>query len=218
MNLKEAVSIKNLIIDKKVKFLVSFQRRFHPLVIKLREIILENQLGKISNVKISTKSYVPDWHPYENFRDLYACRKELGGGVVPTEIHEVDIITWIFGKPEAINVKSSNISDYNLDVEDTASIILYYDNLVINADISFMSKEAQREIIFKGEKGTIKLDLLEQELSVCELNSKEYITTENLQNDQLFDRQLDFFLNDLDSQNNPYLDSIINNSMIIERR
>ena len=130
----------------------------------------------------------------------------------------MDIITWIFGKPEAINVKSSNISDYNLDVEDTASIILYYDNLVINADISFMSKEDQIEIIFKGEKVTIKLDLLEQELSVCELNSKEYITTENLQNDQLFDRQLDFFLNDLDSQNNPYLDSIINNSMIIERR
>tara|TARA_B100002019_G_C21274411_1_gene604426 strand:+ start:986 stop:1963 length:978 start_codon:yes stop_codon:yes gene_type:complete len=218
MNFKEAISIKKLIKSKNIKFLVSFQRRFHPLVIKMRKLILDNYIGRIKKVFITTKSFVPGWHPYEDFRNLYACRKDLGGGVVPTEIHEIDIITWIFGKPKMIDIKSSSLNSYNLDVEDAASIFFKYGNLTISAEISFMSNEPQREIFLEGEKGIMKLDFLGQNLFIKKTGANEDIISDDTTNDFLFEKQLDFFLDSFDYKNSVYLDAITNNGLIIEKR
>ena len=32
-----------------------------------------------------------------NFKDLYACRKDLGGGILLTESHEINMIIDLFG-------------------------------------------------------------------------------------------------------------------------
>jgi predicted dehydrogenase len=218
MNSKEAQEIKKVVLKNKVKFLVSFQRRFHPLVKEFKKNILNNKLGKILEIAIITQSFVPDWHPYEPFKDLYACKKELGGGVVPTEIHEIDIINWIFGKPNKINIKSSNISNYNLDVEDTASITLLHNDIMTNANICFMSKDPKREILVTGELGFMKLDLLEQTLLIDALDLNQKIIHKNMDNDEQFKTQLRFFIDEFDNTNHIYLDTIINNSKIIEKR
>ena len=49
-------------------------------------------------VQAQNSSYLPDWHPYENYKESYAAKKELGGGVVLTSIHELDYLYWLFGK------------------------------------------------------------------------------------------------------------------------
>jgi len=74
--------------------MISYQRRFHPRMKKMREIIVSGGIGKIVNILIEVGSFVPAWHPYEDFRELYACRADLGGGVLLTEIHEVDLCYW----------------------------------------------------------------------------------------------------------------------------
>ena len=98
-NLDGFESLKEIILHKHLYFYVSFQRRFHPYLIKISEIIESKKIGKIINAKFNVSSYVPDWHKYENFLDLYACRAELGGGVLLTEIHEIDLCYWYFGLP-----------------------------------------------------------------------------------------------------------------------
>ncbi len=218
MSSEEAKKIKKVVLEKKLKFLVSFQRRFHPLVKKFRENILNNKIGKASYIKISTKSFVPDWHPYEDFRNLYACRKDLGGGVIPTEIHEIDIILWIFGNPNKIEVSSSNSSNFNLDVEDTAFIRLSFDNLVVEADLCFMDKDAKREIFVEGECGSMKLDLIHQNLEINKNESNKILVNSNIQNDDQFREQLNFFFHEQKRNSQTYLNAIINNSKIIERR
>ena len=56
---------------------VSFQRRFHPLVLFKNGLF---DIGNIINIQVNVGSYVPSWHPYENYLDLYALRKEFLGG------------------------------------------------------------------------------------------------------------------------------------------
>ena len=53
-------------------------------------------------------SYVPEWHKYENHKELYACNKDLGGEVILTECHEIDILSNIFGEPLDIEIKKPN--------------------------------------------------------------------------------------------------------------
>ena len=43
------------------------------------------------SIKVNVGSFVPHWHKYEDFRDLYACKNSLGGGIIYTECHELDI-------------------------------------------------------------------------------------------------------------------------------
>ena len=67
---------------------------------------------------------MPDWHKYEKYVNSYASEKELGGGVVFTQIHELDYLIYLFG---LINFHSSiigKVSDLNINVEDTAFSLL----------------------------------------------------------------------------------------------
>ena len=89
--------LKKTVERNNVKLQVGFQRRFHPLLSKVNEIVKSKKMGQLLTANFTVASYIPRWHPYENFLELYACRKELGGGVLLTEIHEIDLAIWYFG-------------------------------------------------------------------------------------------------------------------------
>ena len=67
-NLSFAVKIFNNfagIVKIKLKFLVGYQRRFSETVNKFHKII-----KKIKQINVVINSYLPDWHKYENFRNM----------------------------------------------------------------------------------------------------------------------------------------------------
>ena len=97
---KEILRIKKIVNQK---LLFSYQREFHPALIGLKKLLNENYFGSIQNIRIQVSSFVPSWHPYEDYRSLYACRKALGGGVLLTEIHELFYLVGVFGLPESVN-------------------------------------------------------------------------------------------------------------------
>ncbi|MBA7582435.1 hypothetical protein ES708_24363 [subsurface metagenome] len=66
--------------------------------------------------------YLPFWHPYEDYRKSYAAKKELGGGVLRTLSHEIDLVQYWFGEYEKIFAKISKISDLDIEVDDSTDI------------------------------------------------------------------------------------------------
>src|ERR1700722_4856922 len=104
--------------------MVGFQLRFHPCVIRLTEIVRSGVLGNLLGVRATIGEYLPNWHPYEDYRIMYASRAELGGGVVLTQIHELDFLYSIFGTPTRIYSVGGHWSDLEIDVEDTASMLM----------------------------------------------------------------------------------------------
>jgi predicted dehydrogenase len=185
------------ILNKKLLFFVSFQRRFHKFIFKIKEVINSGKIGKIISVRIDVASYVPNWHPYEDFHDLYACRKDLGGGVLLTEIHEIDLCYQFFGMPKAVFCSGGNYSEFDLDIEDTVNMILRYEGFNVNLSLCFMEKDTCRTISMSGTKGTLKCDL-----DLCSLNIKYYNNNKDIlltdsiytMNDLFYD-QADYFLN-----------------------
>jgi len=111
--------LENVILKNKLFLQVGFQRRYHPYLSRIKQLIDSETMGNITNVIINVASYIPDWHPYENYKELYACRKDLGGGVLLTEIHEFDLCIWYFGKPKSVTCVGGTYSNVGLDVEDT---------------------------------------------------------------------------------------------------
>ncbi len=110
----------------KKQVLVGFQFRFHPVLNEIKTLLASGELGKPLSARVVWAEYLPGWHPWEDYRKAYAARADLGGGVVLTLCHPLDYLRWLLGEVEGLSAISGNISDLELDVEDSADISLKF--------------------------------------------------------------------------------------------
>ncbi len=92
--------LAQLVAASRLTTLVGCQWRFHPLMLRARAILEEGRLGRLVAVNAGYGEYMPSWHPYEDYRLSYASRREMGGGVLLTQIHDFDYLGWMAGWPE----------------------------------------------------------------------------------------------------------------------
>ena len=217
MNIKQAHNVVSAVKDNKVGFFISYQRRFHPLIVRLRSVLDSHKIGKLMSVRVAVSSYVPDWHPYEDFHDLYACRSDLGGGVLRTESHEIDMITLLFGHPKQIFSTGGCRGKFDLDIEDSVNLLFDYSSFSVQMSLCFMQKKQERSFKFFGQDGWVELDLIKQKLTVYRDDSEGIDVYENIvDNDKLFQLQANYFLNEFKLNDNQYLNALERNSIVIE--
>lgn len=94
--------LSSLVQAKRLVTLVGYQMRFHPLLIRLQALVQEAAVGNLVAVRAEIGESLPGFHRYEDYRLLYASRKELGGGVILSQIHELDYLYSLFGLPRHI--------------------------------------------------------------------------------------------------------------------
>ena len=134
--------------------------RFHPCIIKIKEIIEKKKIGKVLAVQAQNSSYLPDWHPYENYKESYAAKKELGGGVVLTSIHELDYLYWLFGKINDVFSISDKSGDLELSCDDMSSRLLKFKaGIVGEVHLDFFQKTIIRQCNIIGTKGIISCNI-----------------------------------------------------------
>lgn len=151
--LRELVQAKGLIT------MVGFNMRFHPAVMKMKELIAGGRLGKLYFARLQNGEYLPDWHPDEDYRSGYSARKELGGGALLTQIHEIDYLLWLKDNPSRICAMTSKVSDLDIDVEDNVEILLgYKDGFIAEININYLQREHSRGCQIVGEKGSLYWD------------------------------------------------------------
>ena len=145
-----------------LKCMVGYQMRFHPCLKTLKNLIESEELGRIIAVNIEVGEYMPSWHRYEDYRQLYASKKELGGGVIISQIHEFDYIYWLFGMPESIYTVGGHLSSLEIDVEDVASTVLtciYKGALLpIHLHQDYLQRPPTRTCKVIAEKGVVVVD------------------------------------------------------------
>lgn len=152
--LRETVASKGLIA------VVGCQWRYHPCVRWLRDLIRAGTLGRLVRAEIDYSEYLPDWHPYEDYRRSFAGRADLGGGVVLTQIHDYDLAWWLFGPPRSVTASGGHLSALEIDVEDTVDAQLEGGAVPVSVRQSFASRPPRRTITVAGEHGSVTADLL----------------------------------------------------------
>ena len=139
--------------------MVGCQLRFHPNLIAIKKWVQGGVVGRIFSVQVDTGEYLPDWHPWEDYSQSYAARKDLGGGVILTVIHEFDYLFWIFGAVKNIYAIGGHLTPLKTDVEDTALISLWTEQgLPIQLRIDYWRKPSVRKMHIVGETGEILWD------------------------------------------------------------
>ncbi len=138
------------------KILVGFQFRYHPTLNKARELIQQNALGQIFSVRAHWGEYLPQWHPWEDYRQSYAARKDLGGGVVGTLTHPLDYLRFLLGEIKALWSFNGRVSPLELDVEDAAEIGLRFSSGAIGSvHVNYFQRPPKHTLEIVGERGTL---------------------------------------------------------------
>ena len=141
------------------KILVGFQLRYHPTLNKARELIRSNAIGKVLTVHAHWGEYLPQWHPWEDYRLSYAARKDLGGGVIVTLTHPLDYLRFMLGDVESLWSFNGHISPLQLDVEDVAEIGLKFKNGAVGGvHLNYFQRPPVHRLEIVGTNGTLRWD------------------------------------------------------------
>jgi predicted dehydrogenase len=103
---------------------VGHQFRFHPAIQCLEQLLEKRAIGAVLAVRAVVGEHLPSFHPYEDYRDTYAARRELGGGVVLTQSHEIDYLCHLFGVPRRVFAIGGHVSTLELTVDDLAMVLM----------------------------------------------------------------------------------------------
>lgn len=158
--------LRSAVAARRLVAMVGCQWRFHPCVLALRDLLLAGVLGPLRSAAIDYAEYLPDWHPYEDYRTSYAARSELGGGVVLTQIHDYDLAWWLFGPPRRVTATGGHASDLEIDVEDTVDATLETALTAVRVRQTFASRPPRRSLTVRGARATASVDLLAARLTV----------------------------------------------------
>lgn len=142
------------------RVVVGFQFRFHPGLIKAKQLISNGEIGRVISAHVHFGEYLPAWHPWEDYRQGYAARADMGGGVVLTQCHSLDYLPWLVGKVESVWGFTAKLSDLEVDVDDTAKIGLRFENGAlgsIHLDYNQQPPAHYFEVI--GTKGSLQWNL-----------------------------------------------------------
>ena len=189
-------------------FRIGFMRRYHPLMIRLSNLVNNGTLGRIISATFITASNVPNWHPYEDWQSMYAVKPDLGGGVLLTEIHEIDLSYWFFGLPKRVFCNGGNFGFHKLDVEDTAHLTLDYEKFSVTISLCFMQQKTRRVIEIAGTLGSVVWDATGNRLIYTNYanNNTEEIAAPAFSFESMFEHQDVAFLADLSpALNNDHL-------------
>jgi predicted dehydrogenase len=141
------------------RILVGFQFRYHPTLNKARELIQSKALGKILTVHVHWGEYLPQWHPWEDYRQSYAARADLGGGVIVTLTHPLDYLRDLLGEVESLWSFNGHISPLELDVEDVAEMGLRFANGAIGGvHVNYFQRPPVHRLEIVGTNGTLRWD------------------------------------------------------------
>ncbi len=155
------------------KIIVGFDLHFHPAVQKAKELIDEKKIGEIISVNAFVGQHLSQWRPYEDYKKGMSAKKETGGGVLLDLIHEFDYLYWLLGDVETVACNKINSGTLEIKTEEAADVLLKFSNGAIGSvHLDYLQPLLIRNCIFTGSKGTIILDLANNNLKIAGTNNE----------------------------------------------
>ena len=203
-SLQDVEKLYRIVKKKNLVTLMGCNLRFHSSIQKIKELITNDKIGKIISARVECGTYLPDWHPYENYSKSYAARDDLGGGVVLTCIHELDYLYWFFGGVKEIFSMTGKYSDLKTNADDFSAIIMKFNNNVIaEVHLDYFQRPETRSCKIIGTKGTIYWNSIKNEVKLYDIDRKKWKTIHKIKKydkNEMYVKELKHFINCVDNK------------------
>ena len=173
---------------------------FYEPYIAIKKILDEGGIGKVLAFQFHTGQYLPDWHPWEDYRDVYFSKKETGAcrEMLPFELIW---LSWLVqSKVGEVSGFINKVSDLDMDADDILlANVKYKNNVVGNIIIDVISRKPVKTLHIYGTEGVLLWDRQDSGITVFDARSgrteiipvskgnpeKGYINAEEMYNDEI---------------------------------
>jgi predicted dehydrogenase len=195
-DLKNLKFFLDLVKKNKITVMIGYQMRFSKAINYIKNLLDKNYLGNLCGGNIFNGEFLPDMHKYENYKITTMANKKLGGGVINSQIHELDYCIYLFGKPTSVYAKGGILGSFNIDVEDYINCIVNFKKkFSINLVLDFFQRPPVRTLKIVGSKKTLTWDYYENEIIIRDYfkNNEKKIRFGKLNRNKLFIDQTKYF-------------------------
>ena len=204
---KKILSLKN----KNFVTAPSCTLRFHPAVKEIKKILEKNTIGKVLSFQYHLGQYLPSWHPWEDFREVYFAKKNTGAC---REMFGFELVWLSFalnlGDLSQIVGFTEKLSDLDMNADDRYSALLKFKNKISGSIvIDLISKKPFRTLRIVGSNGILEWEWQENKIKIFKQrkvnnnsghnwqvidlkkgkSEKDYITTEDM-----YEEEIGYFL------------------------
>lgn len=142
------------------------------------------------SARVICSSYLPDWRPGVDYRQVYSAHRNMGGGVTIDLIHEWDYLVELFGKPLEVHNFRGTYSQLEIDSDDLSVYIARYPHLLAEVHLDYFGRTYRRSIELFCPEGTLTADFGLGTLTLPDGSLEEYPEPVN----QRYLRELEYFL------------------------
>lgn len=152
LNHQQAVEMRDVCIASGVHCAVNFVYRFHPLVLKAKELVDQGMIGKIISVRAD---FQVQFHPTDNYR----YKKDAGGGALrDLGPHVLDVCRYLGGEVTSIYGQTGKMV-YQTEVDDFAAGTLKFANGGTGYfSVAFCVPRGFNRIEVIGSKGSVSVE------------------------------------------------------------
>lgn len=182
-------------IEKKILIHVGYMMRHHPLLKMVYEMVSSGEHGRLIQLQSHWGEYLPDWHPWEDYRTSYAARKDMGGGAALTLSHDLDLAFWMAGGKL---IDSKNLFNFSssleVDVESGADFLLQFESGVIaNVHLNFFQRPKERWYKYFFDRAVVFIDFFRNEMIISDVQGERIERLANFDRNDLFLDQIQYF-------------------------
>lgn len=184
--------------SKSIVTFIGYNLQLHPVVKAISAEMEKEYLGKPLVFQCQVGQWLPGWHPYEDYQKAYYAKKNLGGGVTLTLIHEINLAQKLFGPGKQVAAFFPKSEKLILDVDTIADIMIHHEkNTVSQIHLDYIQRPMSRLGSIYFEQGWLRYDLLKPQLTVQSGKSQRpemLLEDENYDIDAMYQDELRLFL------------------------
>jgi predicted dehydrogenase len=188
--------------------LTGFCMRFFAPLREAKALLDAGAVGRIVTARSFTGVYLPDWHPYEDYRAFYMAKKEQGGGVLLDESHAFDWMQWLCGPIRGVFAVVGTFSDLEVSTDDVCEVIARFgDRAVGSIHLDMVDRSARSEVEIIGTEATLLIDLEGHTIRRYDHGARKWETTAFPPGyDQMYLDELEHFFACVEGREQPEVD------------
>jgi predicted dehydrogenase len=194
--------------EKNIPVMTAYCFRFWPPLLKMKELLDGGKIGKPLASRAEYASFLPEWHPWEDYRTFYMAKKAQGGGAILDESHAIDFTQWLMGEVDTVACFNDQISSLEIDSDDIAEIIIRFKSGAIGSvHLDLLARAPQGLFRIEGEEGVLEWDRYKNEVRLYQASAKKWETF-SFKNEaaEMYVREAEHFVECASKKTKPVID------------
>ncbi len=147
-------------------------------------------INEVYSARMIFSSYMPGWQKGRDYRTSFRCFLERGGGVDIDSLHEIDMMTALFGFPKRVERVAGKYSNLEMNAPDLSTFIFEYEDKVVEMHLDYFGRVNTRYTELFCRDDVITIDF-----NKGTVNKKLNNTVDKYGNDdQFYEKEMKYFV------------------------